>query len=265
MQKITNQPSPAVEAFRKALDKSILANQLTQEKRTYLGGSMIGTKCSRQLAYSYHAIPTDLDHEFPPHILRIFHMGHDGEARMENYLSMAGFQVHTRTGIGQQYGVSEFNERFQGHLDGAIKSGPEIPGLVYPALWENKCLGNKTFNEFEKNGLKKSNEKYWAQAHIYMYLAQLNSCLFTCLNRDSGEVSCEVIPLDNDYAHSLLEKAERIVHSRSPDEFKRAGESSDDYSAGCKWCPYRERCWSLNTKTPTIVNNSLAWLGKLKK
>ena len=79
--------------IQEQIDKAMIAKQMAQEKRTYLGASRWGEECMRRLAYEYHHIPTDGEEDFPGKILRIFDMGHDGETRMTEYMRLAGFDL----------------------------------------------------------------------------------------------------------------------------------------------------------------------------
>lgn len=240
-------------AFTDIVDKAMQADNSSQPKRQYLGASMIGEPCSRRLAYGYHGTPKDPDTGFKGKTLRMFDMGHDGETRMAQYLKLAGFNLQTHKEDGKQIGVSDCDGKFKGHLDGVFHAGPALPGLTYPALWENKALGDGTFKKFKKDGLNGFNVKYWAQVQIYMGYYELPCCLFTAINRDTGELHVELVQFDAAECQALIRKATRIVESIDPEEFSPSGKNENQYEQNgisCKFCDWRSRCWSL---APVVI------------
>jgi len=84
-----------------------------------------------------------------------------------------GFDLRTRKSDGEQFGFSVADGRLQGHVDGVIVAGPE--GFAYPALWECKCLGNKSWSDLEKKGLAISKPIYAAQVAIYQAYLELTA------------------------------------------------------------------------------------------
>jgi hypothetical protein len=83
---------------------------------------------------------------------------------MVAWLRDTGFDLRTRRVDGEQFGFSVADGSLQGHIDGVIVDGPE--GFAYPALWENKCLGIKSWRELEKNRLAVAKPVYAAQVAI---------------------------------------------------------------------------------------------------
>lgn len=250
--------------FSEIMDKACVARNGSQAPRKYLGASRWGGHCERALGYEYHQTPKDDGAEFKGKTIRIFDMGHDGEERMAEYMQLSGFKVKTHKEDGKQFGFSAAEGRLKGHIDGVITDGPEL-GIAWPALWESKALGKKSFDDVVKNGIKESKPVYWAQAQIYMAYLDLASCLFTCINRDSGEVYAEVIKFDQHAAQKLSDKAVRIVATQNPEELTKA--SNDPSNFGCRWCDYQKRChqkfssdrFSTTPKTDTD-NNIPSWL-----
>lgn len=250
---------PIVEAVVSLMDAAHQAKNSSQPARQYLGASAVGNECERQLAYSFHMTPKDEGAGFRGNTLRMFDMGHDGEDRMAQYVKLAGFELQTHTEEGRQIGMSDAEGKFKGHLDGVIHAGPAIDGLKYPMLWENKALGSKTFADFKKNGLKSFKPTYYAQVQIYMGYHDLASCLFTALNRDSGEVWVEVVKFNARDCQEYIDKAVRIVKSTVPDEMGKAGRGADDFK--CKFCDYKKRCHgtqSVKPPAPDVITPS--WL-----
>lgn len=252
-----------VAELTRLLDEAHQSHNSGQPRRQYLGASMIGDGCSRKLAYSFHDTEKDAGAGFAGTTLRMFDMGHDGEARMAEYLRRAGFTLQTHKDDGKQIGIADCGGKFKGHLDGVIHAGPALPGLTYPALWENKALGDGTFKKFKKEGLKKFKPTYYAQVQVYMGYYELPCCLFTAINRDSGEVHVELVMFDAVDCQALVNKAERITSSANPEEFERSGKDQNQHTpeVSCKFCDYRLRCWNLAPVViPPVNDGRPAWL-----
>lgn len=258
MFKPETQPDPIVEAVVGLIDKAMLARNKEQPKRKYLGASRVGEPCERRLGYEFHLVEKDADGDFKGKTLRIFDMGHDGEERVAQYIKLAGFDLQTHTEEGKQIGMSDADGKFKGHLDGVIHAGPAIPGLKYPMLWENKALGSKSWNDAVAKGIKDSKPVYYAQVQIYMAYHDLESCLFTCLNRDTGDIHVEVIKVNLRDAQGYIDKAVRIVSSDNPEQLGKAGRGMDDFK--CKFCDFKRRCHGSAepVRQPTEITPS--WL-----
>lgn len=252
-------PDPIVASVVSLLDAAHQALNAQQTPRQYLGASAVGGECERQLAYSFHATPKDEGAGFRGNTLRMFDMGHDGEERMAQYLKAAGFVLQTHKEDGKQIGMSDAGGKFKGHLDGVIHAGPALPGLKYPALWENKALGSKTFADFKKNGLKDFKPTYYAQVQIYMGYHDLECCLFTALNRDTGEIWIELVKFNARDCQDYIDRAVRITGSANAEEFGRIGRGIDDFK--CKFCDYKRRCYAVapRTETSTPANDAPSW------
>lgn len=255
----TNDPS--CELIVAHIDAAMQMNRNSQAPRKYLGASRIGEECERKLAYEYHLTDKDAGSEFRGKTLRIFDMGHDGEERMAEYIKLAGFELQTHAPDGKQIGISDAEGKFKGHLDGYIHSGPSIPNLKYPCLWENKALGDKSWNDLKKNGLKKSKPVYYAQVQIYMGYKDLEMCMFTALNRDSGDIHVELVPFNSRDCQDYIDKVVRLVKTESPDEVAKISKDPSDFR--CKFCDYRQRCHSSPSPSkPTTTDITPQWLRK---
>ena len=240
------------------LDDACMSRNKSQAPRKYLGASRWGHHCERALGYEYHQVPKDEGSDFKGKTIRIFDMGHDGEDRMAEYLKAAGFLLVTHNPDGKQFGFEAAGGRLKGHLDGIIHGGPDLEGLKWPALWENKALGSKSFKDVVSKGIKEAKYVYWAQAQTYMAHLNLECCLFTCLNRDTGEVYAEVIRLDTYAAQQLIDKAVRIISSQTADELTKF--SQDPSNFGCKFCDYKARCHAITLPQPTQNTSIPSWL-----
>lgn len=233
------------ERFAKVIDDSMTKAQRSREPRKYLGASRWGHHCDRALAYEFHLTPRDEGREFRGNTLRVFDMGHDGEDRVAGYMNDAGFELTTSGPDGKQIGFEAAEGRLKGHVDGIITAGPDL-GISYPALWENKALGSKSFADVVRKGIKTSKPVYYVQAQVYMAYLGLRHCVFTCINRDTGELHAELIKADPVAAQQASDRALRIVSSAKPEEMVRCTTDRSDFR--CKFCDYRDRCWNAGEK-----------------
>nr|WP_281722610.1 hypothetical protein [Nitrosomonas nitrosa] len=147
------------------IDSGMKNKHAQQPIRQYLGASRLGIACERALQYEYGQAPVDFGRETQGQMLRIFERGHIMEECMVQWLRAAGFDLRTRKPNGDQFGFSAADGRLQGHIDGVIVDGPD--GFACPALWENKCLGNKSWRELEKKRLAVAKPVYAAQVALY--------------------------------------------------------------------------------------------------
>lgn len=244
----------------KHIDDAMISANKAQPKRAYLGASLWGKECKRMLAYIFHGVPEDEGTGFEGKTLRIFDMGHDGEARVAKYIKLAGFDLITEKADGKQFGFFEMDGKLRGHIDGAIAGGPAIEGLTYPVLWENKALNATNWKKAVEDGIKEANFVYYVQAQVYMaYMELYNGCLFTTLNRNTGDLHAELIPFDSTFAQSQIDRIVSVVKTERPEEMPRVS-TSDETDFRCRFCNYSKRCWELPpSNKPTTLPT---WLKK---
>lgn len=245
-------PRPSAEwaaNFEGIIDRAMQAENAAQPPRKYLGGSRVGDDCLRKLAYEFHHVPKDEGKEFKGRTLRIFARGHANEDMMAARLRLAGFTLVTEKASGGQLGfVTAWSEErqaytFAGHLDGVVTAAPYEAGLAVPALWENKCLGEKGFKDCVKQGIRAAKPVYFAQVQLYMAYLQLtdNPCLFTVENANTGEIYAERIAFDKAAAQNASDKGVKVVTTREPEEMPRVANVATDFR--CRWCDFSEKCW----------------------
>jgi Protein of unknown function DUF47 len=104
------------------------------------------------------------DPQHPVRIKDIFERGHFFEAVSRQHLIAAGFEFATDE---KTLSFEAADGLFRGHTDGKITAGPELPGLVWPALWECKALKAKGWREIERNGLSGPYQIYACQVAVY--------------------------------------------------------------------------------------------------
>ena len=222
-----------------AIDAALLVRHRRQVPRDYLGGSRVGEPCARKLVYEITHAPKDRD--FDADILRVFDAGHQFEALSIRWLRLAGFDLRDRGPDGGQIGFVAAGGRLRGHADGVIVTGPDI-GIGWPSLWEHKALGQKSWTDLVKRGLRLSKPIYFAQVQLYMAYLELEVALLTALNRDTLALHHEAVPFDAAEAQRLSDHAVDILRAADAGELPpRIAQAADFYL--CRLCPYATRCW----------------------
>jgi hypothetical protein len=224
------------------IDAGLQQIRASQAPRQYLGASRLGVSCERALQYEFAKAPVDEGRETDGRILRIFERGHVMEDCMVAWLRSGGFDLRTRKANGEQFGFSAIDGRLQGHIDGVIVGGPE--GFAYPALWECKCLGAKSWRDLEKNKLAASKPVYHAQVVLYQAYLQLHEhpAIFTAINADTMEIYTELVPFDAALAQRMSDRAVKVITSTDACELlPRAYHDPTHFE--CKFCAWADRCW----------------------
>jgi hypothetical protein len=233
------------------LDAKLLEQHKNQEKREYLGASMLGDECVRkiQLQCMKHEIDVTAQN------VRTFAIGHHLETLIAEWMILAGFDLKTKDENGEQFGFSIAGGKIAGHVDGIIYGFPsEIaedfasaanktrPGAAW--LWECKTLNNKSWNDTAKRGVLVSKQLYYAQVQLYMAYLNLdeNPCVFTALNKDTSELYFELIPFDAECAQRYSDRAVQIIKASENDELLPCI-SSDSSFFKCKMCGFRKQCF----------------------
>ncbi len=231
------------------IDDALASERDQQTPRTYLGGSRLGVSCDRALQYEYLQTPVDLGRDFSGTILRIFEAGHVFEDLAIRWLRMVGFEIHTETSQGEQYGFSAADGRIQGHVDGILSAGPDSLKLSYPALWECKSLNNKSWKDTVKRGLTLSKPVYAAQIALYQaYMEPVipgisqNPAIFTAINKDTAELYFEQIPFNGELAQRSSDRGVRILQASDAHELLPRMVNDASYYE-CKFCSWQDRCW----------------------
>lgn len=229
------------EAFDKVLFASLADKRSKQERRQYIGASGIGDDCERRLQYDFAGAPREKEPEGLT--LRKFDFGHMIEELARCWFQDAGFKlVQQSQKTGARYRFVQMDGDFSGEPDGVFIDGPKIEGLRYPAMWEHKAVGAKTFREIKKDGLKKARPKYWSQIHTCMAYLALEQTVFTVTNLDSGEQLNLIYDLEPEEAQRMTDRAVRIIQStRAGELLPRPFAKPDHFS--CKWCAFAARCW----------------------
>lgn len=213
----------------KLIDNALEKMAREKQSRDYLGASILGEECYRNLWYQYHT-PKPID---DPRVNRIFRLGNVIEDEVIELLRMAGLTVYTEDENGEQFGFVDGN--VAGHIDGVVVGLPES---TKPHLLEIKSASSKNFKKFVKDGYK-SNPKYIAQVQVYMLKMGLENCIAVVYNKDTSELYVERIKLKKREAQMYLSKGQSIVEM---DEKPPRKYSSSTFFK-CRFCNYNEECW----------------------
>jgi hypothetical protein len=238
-------PTPVAEITARVnalIDLSLIAADRTKLPRDYLGASRIGEPCSRKLVYEYTRAPKDDGRDFDGGIPRIFEAGHQFEDLCIRWLRAAGFDLRTRNRSGEQFGFAIADGRIRGHIDGVIIDGPAV-SVVWPALFEHKALGQKSWNDIIKRGVKVARPIYFAHVQLYMAYMQLPVALITATNRDSLLLYHEIVPFDAAEAQALSDKAVAVIRAAEVGELMPRIATAPDFHL-CRICEYAKRCWA---------------------
>lgn len=219
------------------LDAAALTEQ-REERRTYLGASGIGSECLRKVQFDWQR-----DSSHAARTKRIFSRGHMFEEISVKALAQAGFRMERGTAATSFTAV---DDAFKGHADGILIAGPEVHGLIYPALWEHKALGASDWKKIEKYGLKTAYPVYYDQCQLYMAYLGLdeNPALFSAVNADTCHMLHLLVPFDAEAAQAASDRAVAIIKATQAGELlDRIAKKPDDWR--CKMCSHKEFCWSL--------------------
>ncbi len=235
----------------KNTDITTLISQAAQRKsaqhapRNYLGASIIGTECLRQLQYSYLNAKKDEGREFSGMTLRVFDVGHTLETRMQVWLEDAGF-VFRPPPDGRQHGFSDADGKFKGHCDGIIEKVPDGVELETPCIWECKTMKDSKFKQTDDKGIADVYPAYIAQIHTYQaYLDLTKPALLTILNKNTQEIHVEKIAFDAKNAQSLSDKAVMVLKASDALEPLPQAYKSPNFFQCRYYCDWRKRCWKL--------------------
>ena len=123
-------------------------------------------------------------------------------------------------------------------------AGPQVPDLIYPAIWEHKALGAKGWRAIERDGLTGLYHVYAAQVALYQaYLDCTNPALFSVLNADTCERLNFLVPFDAQLAQVTSDRAVMVIEAtRAGELLPRVTDNPDNWK--CRGCAHFIRCWS---------------------
>jgi hypothetical protein len=210
------------------------AEPASENYRQYLGASAIGSECLRKVQFDWMCDPV-----FPARIKDIFKRGHFFEDVTRQHLIAAGF----RFAPAERLAFTAADGLFRGHADGILIAGPRLSGLLYPALWECKCLNAKGWHAIERDGLAGLYTIYAGQVATYQaYLDLANPALFSVVCADTCERLHFLVPFDEQLAQATSDRAVAVIEAtRAGELLPRITEDPADWR--CKMCSHRARCW----------------------
>lgn len=236
------------DAINALIDQALQNERGKEPARDYLGGSLLGYECERQLQFQFFNVPRDKD--FSGRTLRIFEVGHVLEDLAARWLRLAGFDLETvhRFGpnLGKQIGFSALGGKIRGHRDGNILDGPEI--FKYPCLWECKSMADKYWRACRDKGVMVSNPEYYGQVQVYMGYFDLteNPAIFTAINKNDQRLLHEPVDFAPAIAQELSDKGFKIIQACERGVLlPRISNKPDWYK--CRWCDWHGRCFSIDT------------------
>lgn len=179
---------------------SCLERKQHEEKRNYLGFSIIGHICNRYLWLQFHH--GEIARQMTEKQAVIFENGHIVEKKLIHQLRQAGFEI-----TDQQVEYSLFDGLVKGHPDGIINH-PEHGKVIL----EIKGVNNATFVKFVRHGVKHTSQTYYGQSILLAGAANLPGCVFLIENKDNQELYEEFIPFNQEEYEQLCLKAYSIIY-----------------------------------------------------
>lgn len=214
-----------------------------RKARDYLGASLIGNECPRQIWYTYRGYSAE---PFSAETLWNFEDGHRTEDLIADRFRKLDFiEIHTHDPkSGNQFGFSDFNGKFKGHCDGFIKGLIQAPNAWH--VWECKASSEKKWKEFhnckakydDKQVLENWNYNYFVQAQLYMHYFKVDRHYMTVAyagGRDLASCRTEYQP---EVAEKYRDRAHKIINSIH--EPPRISDKKDYYI--CRWCNFKDEC-----------------------
>lgn len=196
-----------------------------QESRNYIGASSIGSDCLRQIWYQFKGKKAE---DVPVKFVRAWEIGKKLENLVVEWVIKAGISVETNH-------FTYFAENmpyFQGHFDGIMVWRKKR------AILEIKTAKHASFNIFLKKGLRFWNPQYYAQVQSYMGMSGIHNTYIIVLNKDTSDLSDELLLFDSDFYEKLCAKA-RMIYGAHMEPPKING-SALFYK--CKMCKFNKVC-----------------------
>jgi hypothetical protein len=170
----------------------------------------------------------------------IFRRGHLFEELTRQHFVRTGFRFAPQ----DQLGFKTADGMFRGHADGIIMAGPELPGVGYPCVWEHKALGERGWNQLERDGLEAAYPGYAAQVLIYQAYLDVSDhpAIFTAINCNTMERLHLLCPFNAERAQMWSDRGAAVIAATKAGELlPRAYDDPTDWR--CKFCSHKERCW----------------------
>lgn len=177
-----------------------------QERRDYLGMSLIGHECNRYIWFTFRWAFTE---KFSARMIRLFNRGHREEEVMVKELEKIGISCHS---FQQEFSTADGHIR--GHCDGMADGVIEAPKTRH--LLEFKTMSERYFKEVCKVGVKQAKPIYYGQCQIGMLGYKLKRALFMAVNKNDDSYYIERIRFDREYAEGLRLKGLSLINTNEP-------------------------------------------------
>lgn len=215
------------------MEKNILSKMIEEtqsrddsQPRDYIGASLIGSDCLRQIWYEYKGFEAQ---SVPAKMKRTWAIGKHLESLVLKWLNDSGVEA-----IETQMDLHSIEMPFfKGHLDCIwMKDGKHF------AIIEIKTAKDASFNIFVRKGLKLWNPQYYAQIQSYMGMSGIHLAYILVLNKDNSELSDEQVSFDSRVYESLRRKAFMI----SSAEVEPPRVNGSPLWFKCKMCKFNKIC-----------------------
>jgi hypothetical protein len=227
----TRSAEPISIALNAVIDAAVVAEQT----RGYLGASAIGHECLRRIQYDWMCDP-----EHPARLRDIFDRGHYFEQRSREHFLRANFKFAP----DDRLRFTALAGLLSGHADGIFVDGPKLRDVVYPALWECKCVNAKGWRSLDRDGLLKAYPQYAAQIVIYQHFlgVEVNPAILTAVNADTCERLHVLVPYDAGLTRVTIMRAETVIAATQAGELLPRF-TTDENNWRCRLCGHHARCW----------------------
>lgn len=208
----------------------------TGEHREHLGASLIGHECNRFVWYAFRWVKFQV---FDGRMLRILNRGHLEEKRIVEWLRGIGCQVwEVDPQTNKQFRVYGVENHYGGSADGAGIL-PDLPNE--PVLLEFKTHNTKSFiNLSNKASVVLAKPIHYSQMCSYGKFYKFKYGLYVAINKNDDDLYIELVELDWNLSHDLINKAADIINTQIPPI--KIAENPAHFS--CKWCNYKDICWN---------------------
>jgi len=197
------------------------------EDRDYIGASLVGESCWRKIWYSIKKAPAT---SFTSKLARTFNIGKYLEIMLLEEIERSGVILLPRENC---HFVDPAFPLFQGNVDGIIVNPDDSHTIL-----EIKTANAANFALFEKLGVRKWNLRYYYQLQAYMGLANINNTILLVLNKNSSDLSEELVSFKPEEYEELRSKIKTINDSITPPP--RLNDSPFFYM--CKNCQFNQHC-----------------------
>ena len=238
------------------IDEALQKRKKNEQKRSYLGASMIGEPCLRKIQYIIEGKEQDMSGKG----VRILDLGHLLEEKIASWLNESGFVLKTKNTKGAQYGFSIAEGEIAGHIDGIVKRMPDkmlkqlneklskqslkVIDKDCNILWECKTLNSSSWKDTKKHGIFVSKPTYYVQVQLYMAYMNFDYTLFTAFNKDTAEFYHEIVPFDAEDAQMYSDKAVKLLLAKRYKEVQpKISEDQNFYL--CKMCIFKNLCHNM--------------------